>query len=134
MAWGWELAVLVQTPGIGLDHLRLAFSWAPAVMTKEIPLIINHFDNSEYDVKAAARENFESITLEDGFDFLHAMLRAKPRYSSSVPLCVSQSLRQLRADDVSRETVARRFRTTPDKISKFWNEDRFDPFTGQDFK
>ncbi len=133
MAWGWELAVLIKTPGFGLDHLRVAFRWLPTVMHDEIPQILDYFADPVWNVEAAARANFESITLEDGFDFLHAMLEMRPKYQASVPLCVSQALRQLRADGWSQGDIAKRFKVSKRAIGGFWLEERFDPFTGRSF-
>lgn len=132
-AWAWELAVVLATPGFVFEHWRLAFMWQPHVVYDEIPLIINYFEDPSWKVSEAARDNFESITLEDGYDFLHALLEMRPKYAASVPLCVSQSLRQLRAEGVSLAEVAQKFATKKTTITKFWLEDRFDPFTGREY-
>lgn len=133
-AWAWELAVLLKTPGFAFEHWRIAFSWTPAVVHDEIPKILEYFqDDSKWNVLAAAQDNFESITLADGFDFLHAMLEARPKYAASVPLCVTQSLRQMRSEGASASDVADKFGIKKIKVTNFWLENRFDPFTGRDY-
>lgn len=131
-AWAWEMAVLIRTPGFGLDHLRVAFSWQPHVIFDHVPVILNHFADPKWNVLAAAKENFHSVSLDDGADWLHAILEARPKYKSTVPFCVTQSLRQLRANGWSAGMVAEKFNTTVEAVYAFWREDRFDPLTGKD--
>lgn len=133
-AWGWELAVLVATPGFAFDHLCVAFQWVPKVRLDVVPEIVRYFANSEFDVEAAALQNFHSITLDDGVDFLHAIIAMRPKYAASVPLCVTQSLRQLRANGLSLDEVAAKFGITKRQAGNFWMENRFDPFTGLDLR
>ena len=132
MAWGWELAVLLATPGFSFEQLRTAFRWQPQTVLDEIPQIVQYFADDSWNVREAALENFHSLTPDDGVDWLHAILEMRPKYQASVPLCVTQSLRQLRANGYSLQDIATKFKITKARASQFWMEDRFDPFTGED--
>ena len=134
MAWAWEVAVLIRTPGFGLDHLQVAFRWNPHILLDHVPVILDYFRDEKWNVLAAAQANFHSITLDDGVDWLHAILEMRPNYQSSVPFCVTQSLRQLRANGWDAGMVADKFNIKRNVASKFWREDRFDPLTGKDMK
>lgn len=132
MAWGWELAVMLATPGFALQHFRMAFAWQTTTAWEEVPKIVRYFSDDSWNVQAAAQENFESVTLQDGEDFLHALLEMRPKYADTVPWCVTQSLRQLRADGARVSDLCQRFKIRPHQVSRFWSEDRFDPFTLKD--
>ena len=132
MAWGWELAVLLATPGFAFEQIAVAFQWVPKVRLDVVPEIQKYFADPHWNVKEAALANFHSVTLDDGVDWLHAILAFRPKYVSSVPLCVTQSLRQMRANGHSLAEVADKFGITKKQAGLFWMEDRFDPFTGLD--
>ena len=131
-AWAWELAVLLRTPGFGIDQLRIAFQWHPSVVFNALPEILEYFDDPSWNIRKAARANFESISPEDGIDWLLALRETRKSYSASVPLCTSDALRQLRANGLGRAEIASRYDVPRVVITKAWLEDRFDPFTGKD--
>lgn len=128
-AWAREAAILTLTPGIGRDHLQLAFAWPFEIFEVQLP-ILHEFWGEE--VADEARENFLSASPQDGFDWLHAMLVRKPRYNGSVPLIVTNALRDARANGVSRGQLAGQFGVDVEQVTQWWLENRFDPFTGED--
>ena len=82
-----ELAVVLATPGFTLGHWCRAFGWAHPTRPWAIEL-----------AKAADPElvkaNALSMVLEDGLDWVRAILHVWPGYSGSVPLWTALALRE----------------------------------------
>lgn len=75
-----ELAVVLATPGFHLEHWASAFrwprdakylAWAGQVRSTADPELVDL--------------NARSMTLEDGLDWLRAILWTRPNYGGSVP-------------------------------------------------
>lgn len=126
---GWELAVLLRTRGFGFDHHAYAFGWMRRARQHIVPRVLEYFAD-DASVEAAAVENGNSITLEDGIAFLCAMLATKPNYRGSVPLWTTLALQTWRDQGATALEVARKLGCRPDRVIAWWSECRFDPLSG----
>jgi hypothetical protein len=128
-AESWELAVVLATPGFAYDHHCWAFAWNWTMRDHVVPKLIAYWADDP-SVQRAARANAESITMEDGLDYLQALLETKRGYGGSVPLWTTLALQGLRDGGMTAAEIAKRFRTTSERVTKWWSERRFDPLTG----
>lgn len=70
--WAWEIAVLVNTPGISRGHICAWMYWSDKVWDRAVVPILEVFQDDET-VTSAAFENAGSIVAEDGRDMILAM-------------------------------------------------------------
>jgi hypothetical protein len=130
-ASAWELAVLLNTRGFGLDHHAYAFGWMRRARLEIIPRVLEAFAD-DVSVVGAARENGNSITIDDGIDYLMAMLATKPAYRGSVPLWTTLALQTWRDQGATVAEIASKLGCRADRIPIWWSEQRFDPLTGHE--
>lgn len=124
LAYADELRILMRTPGITHRHLRHMFHWTPFYL-KQAQLLLEAKEPPE----DLVLKNLHSITLEDGRFMLEAILDGRPNYSYFVPLHSTRYLRSLKGKHKA-QAIAERFRTTPDRIRRWWGADMFHPLTG----
>jgi hypothetical protein len=114
-----ELAILLATPGFLPWHHALVFGWNRRTIQDEVPVI-----RQSWQVDDLALENANSITLEDGEDYLHAMLnnpfRRHGRGLANLPRWSRLALDTLRHEGMTGKDLARRFGVLEPAIRGWW--------------
>jgi hypothetical protein len=94
----WEIAVACGTPGFDLHNWQAIMAWGDP--REDNPLLLHIMDLYKDDrrVRDARVANTESVTRDDGVDWLRTMLRRSPWYRGPVPVATRRALRELREE------------------------------------
>lgn len=129
-AWAWELMVLIHTPGFTYRSIQKAFAWPDRVAWLVMKDVAAFFEDDAEAVLRAARANYESLTYQDGLDWLYALLSMFPGFSEAIPLVTVNALRTMRGAGASAKDIGNQFRVSPLRVHRWWTQDCFDPLTG----
>jgi hypothetical protein len=121
-----ELAIVLATPGFAYEHHCWAFAWDMETRLRQVPKLVEYWQGHE-ETQALAQANAASISEEDGWDYLCALIETKRGYGGSVPFWCTMALQARRARGASALEIAKALKTTSDRVKRWWREESFDP-------
>lgn len=120
--YAWEIAVLLNTPGISVMHVCCWMGWGSRFWKRELHKL--KVDDPE--IIAAGVANADSITLEDGRDMLMALIVTRRRWHG-MPVAATMWLRtRWHEDGLSVAEIARELGVTSRRVGLWLHGNGFE--------